>query len=214
MLEKLVADARAMAVTAAPRAFLGIAGPPGAGKSALARYLVEEVRQELGADSVAYVPMDGFHLSNAQLDRIGRRHRKGAPDTFDVRGYLALLRRLHTEEARVYVPGFDRALDEPIAARHVVERSVRLVVTEGNYLADDAPLWRDVRPLLTELWYADADDATREARLVERQMAAGRGAEAARAWVERSDRENGEVVKPTRANCTRVVRVGDCARLR
>ncbi|ASU83286.1 nucleoside/nucleotide kinase family protein [Nocardiopsis gilva YIM 90087] len=214
MLEKLADDARAMAVTAAPRAFLGITGPPGAGKSALARYLVEEVRRDLGADSAAYLPMDGFHLSNAQLDRIGRRHRKGAPDTFDVRGYLALLRRLHTDESPVYAPGFDRALEEPVAARHVVESSVRLVVTEGNYLADDAPLWRDVRPLLTELWYMEADDETREARLVDRQMAGGHGPDEAHAWVERSDRANGEMVKPTRANCTRVVRIGDCERLR
>ncbi|MFD0774888.1 nucleoside/nucleotide kinase family protein, partial [Streptomonospora algeriensis] len=190
-------------------------GPPGAGKSALARYLVHEVCGELGPGAAAYLPMDGFHLSNAQLDRLGRRDCKGAPDTFDVRGYLALLRRLHAEgDSPVYAPDLDRTLDEPIAARLVVQSGVRLVVTEGNYLAEDAPLWREVRTLLTDLWYVEADDETREARLIERQLDGGRSPEDAREWVQRSDRANGEIVKSTRKNCSRVVRLEESPRLR
>ncbi|MUL41297.1 nucleoside/nucleotide kinase family protein [Streptomonospora sp. PA3] len=215
MLEELAAEAGGMAARAASRAFLGLAGPPGAGKSALARYLVDEVCAAQGPGTAAYLPMDGFHLSNAQLERLGRRDRKGAPDTFDVRGYLALLRRLHAVgESPVYAPDFDRTLDEPVAARLIVEPGVRLVVTEGNYLAEDAPLWREVRALLNDLWYVDADDTTREARLVERQIAGGRSAEDAQEWVRRSDRANGEIVKATRGNCSRVVRPGEAERLR
>ncbi|MBV2364000.1 nucleoside/nucleotide kinase family protein [Streptomonospora nanhaiensis] len=214
MLEDLAAAARRMAARAAPRAFLGLAGAPGAGKSALARHLVAEVRAALGEDAAAYLPMDGFHLSNAQLDRLGRRDRKGAPDTFDVWGYLALLRRLRAaEDAPVYVPDFDRTLDEPVAARQVVAPGARLVVTEGNYLADDAPLWREVRGLLTEVWYVEAPDRVREERLVARQLAGGRDPAAARAWVEGSDRANGELVKASRANCDRIVRVAHDDRL-
>ncbi|GAA4954934.1 nucleoside/nucleotide kinase family protein [Streptomonospora halophila] len=215
LLEDLAAETAALADRAPSRAFLGLAGAPGAGKSALARYLVDEVRAELGPDTAAYLPMDGFHLSNAQLDRLGRRDRKGAPDTFDVHGYLALLRRLHAvADAPVYAPDFDRAADEPIAARLAVEPGVRLIVTEGNYLAEDAPLWREVRALLTDLWYVEADDETREARLVERQLTGGRSLDEARAWVRRSDRANGELVKATRRNCSRVVRLGDAEPLR
>ncbi|MDT0301889.1 nucleoside/nucleotide kinase family protein [Streptomonospora wellingtoniae] len=215
MLEDLAAEAAALADRAPARAFLGLAGAPGAGKSALARYLVDAARAKLGPPGAAYLPMDGFHLSNLQLDRLGLRDRKGAPDTFDVRGYLALLRRLHAAaDAPVYAPDFDRAADEPIAARLVVEPGVRLIVTEGNYLADDAPLWREVRALLTDLWYVEADDETREARLVERQRAGGRSFEDARAWVRRSDRANGEIAKAARGNCSRIVRVGDAERLR
>src|SRR5437879_1298219 len=97
----LVGEAAALASSmAGPRAILGLAGAPAAGKSTLARRLVTGVEERLGAVTAAYVPMDGFHLSNAQLERLGRRGRKGAPDTFDVYGYLHLLRRLRAERDR------------------------------------------------------------------------------------------------------------------
>ena len=72
-----------------PRVLVGITGPPGAGKS----YFAKDLVAALGAGVAAYVPMDGFHLSNAQLVRLGRRDRKGAVDTFDVGGYAATLDR-------------------------------------------------------------------------------------------------------------------------
>ncbi|WP_159943244.1 MULTISPECIES: nucleoside/nucleotide kinase family protein [unclassified Nocardiopsis] len=210
----LVADAVALAREAAAggtrRAVLGLAGAPGAGKSTLARHLVAGVDRALGPDTAGYLPMDGFHLSNAQLDRLGRRDRKGAPDTFDAHGYVALVRRLLTEtDHPVYVPDYDRRLHEPVAARHVVTPRTRLVVTEGNYLAGDEEPWARLRGLFTQLWYVEADDEVRERRLRERQRAGGLDEEAARAWVERSDRPNGELVKRSRNNCTRVVRPAD-----
>ncbi|MFD0175002.1 nucleoside/nucleotide kinase family protein, partial [Streptomyces rochei] len=78
------------------RAILGIAGSPGAGKSTLAECLVRELNGT-GEPWVAHVPMDGFHLADVELDRLGRRERKGAPDTFDAAGYAALLGRLRAE---------------------------------------------------------------------------------------------------------------------
>ncbi|GAA1976985.1 nucleoside/nucleotide kinase family protein [Kitasatospora viridis] len=190
------------------RTVLGLTGAPGAGKSTLARYLVDAVNRSAGPGTAAYVPMDGFHLSNAQLDRLGLRDRKGSPPSFDVRGYLALLNRLVADRFHdIYVPDFDRTVDEPVAARHLVTPATRLVVTEGNYLAAEAPGWTEARDLLRELWYLEADDELRAERLVRRQLAGGRDLAAARAWVAGNDQPNAEYVKQSRERCTRIVRV-------
>ncbi|MFE7526160.1 nucleoside/nucleotide kinase family protein [Kitasatospora sp. NPDC057542] len=188
------------------RTILGLAGPPGAGKSTLARHLVTEVERAEGPGTAAYVPLDGFHLSGAQLDRLGLTRRKGAPATFDAHGYVALLRRIADDRFQdIYVPDFDRALDEPVAARHVVRPHTRLVITEGNYLASaDAP-WPDARRLLHELWYVHTDDDVREERLLRRHRDGGRDEATACRWVTGNDHPNGEYVKPGRALCTRTV---------
>lgn len=201
------------------RILLGLAGPPGAGKSTLARFIVDYARgrgSNSGSGSgsgtgpgeswAAYFPMDGYHLSNAQLRRIGLEHRKGAPATFDTGGYLAMLSRLAADSGEdVYVPEYDRTLHEPIAARLVVPGTARLVVTEGNYLALDEPPWRDARRFIDQLWYVDAADALREERLVARQLAGGRTPDEARDWVGSSDGPNGELVKLSRHNVDRVI---------
>ncbi|SEF49393.1 Phosphoribulokinase / Uridine kinase family protein [Actinacidiphila yanglinensis] len=188
------------------RALLGLAGAPAAGKSTLARRLVDAVNARLGADTAAYVPMDGFHLANAQLDRLGLRGRKGAPETFDVDGYVHLLRRLRaTRERPVYAPGFDRDLDEPVAAALAVLPSARLVVTEGNYLADDEPGWSEVRDLLDELWFVEAPRRLRERRLLHRHVHGGRTQEEAIAFIAASERPNATRAESGRPHCSRVV---------
>ncbi|WP_344630852.1 nucleoside/nucleotide kinase family protein [Streptomyces glaucosporus] len=181
------------------RAVLGLAGPPGAGKSTLAQALVEGLRRRHGPLAAAYVPLDGFHLSNAQLERLGLVSRKGSPPTFDVRGYAALLRRLVAEgDHDIYVPDFDRTLDEPVAARHVVRPGTALVVTEGNYLACELPGWSEAREAMDELWYVEADREEIRRRLLERQLAAGRTPGEAREWVWANDLPNAEVVEASR----------------
>ncbi|TKA12659.1 nucleoside/nucleotide kinase family protein [Actinacidiphila oryziradicis] len=207
MTDMLVDDAIALVPSiSGRRMLLGISGPPAAGKSTLARTLVDGVNARLGADTAAYVPMDGFHLSNAQLDRLGLRGRKGAPDTFDADGYVHLLRRLRSEHHRpLYAPGFDRALDEPVAAALVVLPDTRLVVTEGNYLADDALGWEPVRDLLDELWFIDTPEAVREARLLDRHVTGGRTKEEALAFIAASERPNAARVEAARDACTRAV---------
>jgi pantothenate kinase len=182
------------------RRVLGITGPPGAGKSTLA----ERVVAALGADLARLVGMDGFHYAQAELARLGRADRKGAPDTFDADGFVALLARLRSsEDDVVYVPEFRREIEEPIACAVPVPRAVPLVVTEGNYLL----LWPHVRPLLDECWYiAAADEPARVERLIARHVAFGRSIRDARAWVLRSDERNTALIAPTHEHADLVVR--------
>lgn len=189
------------------RVVLGIAGAPGAGKSTLARRIVVAVVERLGAGSAVQVPMDGFHLANAALDALGRHDRKGAVDTFDAAGYVALVRRLATaDEPVVWAPDFDRRIDEPVAGSIAVPRATRLVVTEGNYLLDTEAPWTALPDLLTETWACVVDDAVRVDRLVGRHMRHGRDHDAARAWAVEVDGVNAARVAATVGRASRTVR--------
>ncbi len=188
------------------RVVLGIAGAPGAGKSTLADALVGAVAAREGADWVAHVPMDGFHLADVQLDRLGSRSRKGAPDTFDADGYAHLLRRIVDEpDSWVYAPGFDRTLEQPLAAAVVVPPSARLVVTEGNYLLVPEPRWERARERLAEVWFVSGDDDVRRSRLVERHVTFGKEPAEAEAWVEQSDEVNTVLVAAAADRADRIV---------
>lgn len=186
---------RARGLMSRGRAVLGICGVPGAGKSTLAARL----EAEIGAEAVV-VPMDGFHLHDDELDRLGLAQRKGAPETFDVHGFLSLLRRLRTEtEHTVYAPEFDRSREESIAGAIAVRPEHRLVLTEGNYLLYDGPGWSDVLPLLDEAWYVESDEQLRLSRLVQRHIDHGKPPEVAHRWATVSDQANADIVARTRA---------------
>ena len=151
--------------------------------------------------------MDGFHVSNAALDRLGLRGRKGAVETFDAAGYVAALRRVRDEYGvrDVYVPAFDRGIDEPIAAGLVVPAECRLVVTEGNYLGVPYGEWAAVRGLLDRLYYVDCPVEVRRERLVARHIEGGRSSAAAQAWVDEVDEPNAALIATTRDSCDRVL---------
>lgn len=188
------------------RALLGIAGAPGSGKSTLARRLVRRL-DATGALGVAHVPMDGFHLADAELDRLGRRDRKGAPDTFDAAGYAALLRRLRADEEEdlVYAPGFERDLEQPLAGAVPVPRSARLIVTEGNYLLLRDRAWARAREQLDEVWFCDLEDAERVRRLVARHEEFGKDHDTALAWVLGPDQRNADLIAATRDRADLIV---------
>ncbi|GAB3812180.1 nucleoside/nucleotide kinase family protein [Tessaracoccus terricola] len=197
----LVRRAENLAVTG-ERRILGIVGPPGAGKTTLGAALSEAL-----AERVALVPMDGFHLDNPVLEALGSRDRKGAPDTFDVAGFVALLRRLRARDGLVYAPRFDRSLELAIGSALPVPAETPLVVTEGIYLLHDAQGWEAVRPLLDEVWFIDVAPEELHRRLLARRLADGDSVEHATAWVEGVDAVNGALVERGRGRADLVVRI-------
>ena len=197
--------ARVDALTAAGgRRILGITGPPGTGKSTLAQDLLAHAPQ-----NAVVVPMDGFHLANAELRRLGRAGRKGAQDTFDSGGYVALLKRLRdgSGDATIYAPEFYRDLEESIAGAIAVTANDRLVITEGNYLLLDTGQWVNVRALVDEIWYVDLDPTIRTQRLIARHMRFGREEQVARDWVAATDEPNAVLIESTRARADIIVRL-------
>ena len=177
------------------RKLLGLVGAPGSGKSTLALALLQAF-----AGRAQVVPMDGFHLANIELQRLGRAGRKGAPDTFDGAGYVALLRRLREQgvDEIVYAPEFRREIEEPIAGAIAVLPQTQLVITEGNYLLLEVGPWAGAAPLLDEVWYVDVEDSLRRDRLVRRHEQFGRSRAEALAWVDGTDEPNARLIAASR----------------
>jgi pantothenate kinase len=198
-------DARIDALLAGGgRRILGVTGAPGSGKSTLAQQIAARL-----AERAVIVPMDGFHLANSELVRLNLRGRKGAEDTFDSAGYVALLRRLREQRADeiVYAPEFRRDVDESIGSAIPVFARHQLIVTEGNYLLLETGHWSEVRPLLDEVWYVDIDDDLRRERLVARHMRYGLSERAARDWAMLTDEPNAVLIAARRARADLVVRL-------
>jgi pantothenate kinase len=188
-----------------PRQLLGICGAPGAGKSTLSARLVRAL-----APRAVLIAMDGFHLAQRELERLGRADRKGAPDTFDAAGYVELLARLRRGGPEtVYAPEFRREIEEPVACAVPVPCTVPLVVTEGNYLLLPGPPWGRIRDLLDEIWFLAPPETMRRDRLIARHQRYGRSYQQAVDRAMGSDQLNAEVVAPTRVRADLVIEAKD-----
>ncbi|MCU1644269.1 MAG: nucleoside/nucleotide kinase family protein [Nocardia sp.] len=209
-LAELAARIRRRADGYPGRFVLGIAGPPGAGKSTLARGIRDELNLAAGAALAEVAPMDGFHLTNAQLIALGELGRKGEPDTFDAGAYVDLLRTLRSAPLGSLVPWptYSREIHEPVPGGVVFDQQ-SIVITEGNYLLlddDISPGWSAVRPLLDETWYLDVPRPIIEQRLLRRHIRGGRTPEAAKTKVAQSDLLNARLVEGTRLRADLVLR--------
>jgi pantothenate kinase len=177
------------------RKLLGIVGAPGSGKSTLAQEI-----QRLYPQQSIVVPMDGYHLANSELARLGKATRKGAEDTFDSAGFAALIQRLKTQpsDETIYAPEFRREIEEPIANAIPILPQNQLIIVEGNYLLLNTGHWATLPSLLDETWYVDVDHALRESRLIQRHMQFGRSEAAAIEWAQSTDGPNARLIEASK----------------
>jgi len=188
------------------RRLVGIVAEPGAGKSTLAATIAAEF-----GTAVQVVPMDGFHLANRELQRLGRASRKGAPDTFDALGFVNLLHRLKTQvhDEVVYAPDYRREIEEAIAGAIAIAASTPLIVIEGNYLLLDEQPWQQVRQIVDEIWYLDVNAEVRHARLLARHIRHGRTHQQAQDWIESTDEPNARRIAQTRKHANHCLQMPD-----
>lgn len=183
------------------RLLVAIAGPPGAGKSTLAEDLADQI------DGAVVVPMDGFHLDNRVLQARGLLPRKGAPETFDVAGFMALVARLHGGD-EVVIPVFDRSRDIAVAGARVIGPDARVLLIEGNYLLLDEAPWQGLAAHWDVTIGIDVPIEVLEARLIQRWRDNGLTQEAARARALGNDIPNARRVVAGSVAADVVVRQG------
>jgi len=178
------------------RYLVGIAGVPGAGKSAFARLLVDQLSAAAPGLAVL-VPMDGFHLPNRRLEELGLRTRKGAPETFDAEGFIRLLSRARDASQEPLFPIYDRSLHEPVLQANDDQRislGTRLVLTEGNYLLLTLHPWARLGRILDECWFLDTPLDVAKRWIIDRFCRHGLDPEAAQAHYNEVDLPNAQLV--------------------
>ena len=180
---------------------IGIVGAPGAGKSTVAAALASRL------DSAVVLPMDGFHLPQQRLVELGRRDRMGAPDTFDVDGFVRVLAALRAPAATVLAPAFDREREEPVPDAIAIRPDVQHVIVEGNYLLLGHSGWERVAPLLDVTVFIELERGIRQQRLIDRHVRFGKSLEDARGWALGTDERNAVLVEATASRADHVLRV-------
>lgn len=171
------------------RFLVGIAGPPGAGKSTLADALREELI--LRGECAEVLPMDGFHIDNGLLHERGLLARKGAPETFDVRGFIDILAAVRKGDQEVLAPVFDRAREIAIASARAITVETRIVLVEGNYLLLDESPWKRLDGKFDLTIFVGPPYAVLEERLRTRWVGYGLDEDAIQAKLYENDLPNG-----------------------
>ena len=187
-----------------PRSIIGIVGKPGAGKSTV----VSEIEKRFDPSQVCVIPMDGYHLSNETLIELGRRDRKGAPDTFATKAFISLISKVkndHTSEHRF--PIFHREIEASKKDEGIVPIGAKVIVIEGNYLFSEEHNWNGVFPLLDHTWFIEIDNEVRMQRLIARHVKYGKTPEEAEYWSRGSDEANAQYIELTAHRAAGVIKL-------
>ncbi|KAK7522227.1 P-loop containing nucleoside triphosphate hydrolase protein [Phyllosticta citriasiana] len=207
------------------RLLIGVSGIPGSGKTTLAAKVASRLNElyhaqlpgaSAGEPPVAgLVPMDGYHLSRAQLDAMPDPHmahaRRGAHFTFDAESFVRLIKELRKplapETRTLYAPSFDHAVKDPVQDDIAIAPTTRILLFEGNYLSLDRDPWRQAARLMDELWFVEVDFETARRRLVGRHVKAGIAKDEAEAnkRVSENDLVNGKQIVEERVKVDEII---------
>jgi pantothenate kinase len=218
----LAAKIREVALSRAPkRTLVGIAGPPGSGKTTIASHVLALLNSPAGTVApipAVAVPMDGFHYTRAQLDDFAdpaeAHKRRGAPWTFDVDAVLRLVQQLHEstlldpqDRVNILAPSFDHAIKDPVPNDICIPATASIVILEGNYLLLDEAKWRDIGPQLDFriLIHVAAEEA--RSRVAARHVLSGiePSLELGEIRFDSNDGPNGDLIRSKVVSCDVVV---------
>lgn len=174
------------------RKIIAVSGPPASGKSTVAEAVVTSLTA-IGK-TAALVPMDGFHLGNALIEKAGTLARKGAPETFDADGFVHLISRIASGTDTVYAPVFDRSRDIAVAGAQLVPNNAEFVIVEGNYLMLNAAPWDQLRQFWTLSVAITVPMDVLEQRLMDRWAHYGMASDEALIKVQGNDLRNAKMV--------------------
>lgn len=219
------------------RYLVAVSGIPGSGKTTLASRVAKSLNSRCrrsdtheksaaaaadttpttsALDVATFLPMDGYHLTRAQLsalpDPAHAHARRGAAFTFDAPAFLALVKKLRepigADTKTIYAPSFDHAVKDPVEGDIAIPGSSRVVVMEGNYLSLGKDEWKEAAGLMDELWFVEVEEEVARKRLVRRHVASGiaRDEEEAGRRADENDLVNGREIVEGRLEVHEVIR--------
>ncbi|XP_017249255.1 ATP-dependent kinase-like protein notR' isoform X3 [Daucus carota subsp. sativus] len=220
-LAKRIVPTAAAATDAYFKHIIGIAGPPGAGKTTVASEVAKRVnllwpQKSCSFDSqvqpppvAAVLPMDGFHLYRHQLDAmedpVEAHARRGAPWTFDPALFLTCLKTLR-DKGSVYAPSFDHGVGDPIEDDVFINLQHKVVIVEGNYLFLEEGAWKEISSMFDEKWFVDIDIDKAMERVLRRHISTGKPEDVARSRVKFNDRPNAELIIKTKKKADVIIK--------